>query len=228
MDDFSVTNETVRRDLIALERRGILRRTHGGAILVETLGFEPANSVRAAVMIEEKRRIAQAAVDELPADGAVLIDAGTTTALLAEFLPRGRDITVVTNSLHVANTLAGRANVNLMCIGGRVRGTTLCTVDRWAMQALAELRVDVTFLGTNGLTIEHGLTTSDQAEASVKEAMMAAAKRVVLMADHSKVGTEYFHRYGAIGDVDLLITDTGLDADLAEDLRAVVPDMRIV
>jgi DeoR family fructose operon transcriptional repressor len=105
-------------------------------------------------------------------------------------------------------------------LGGRVRGRTLATVDDWALRPLADLYVDVAFIGTNGCTVEHGLTTPDPAEASVKRAMIGAARRVVLLADHSKIGNDYLARFGALTDLDLLITDSGLDADLAADVEA--------
>lgn len=225
VDYFSVTNETVRRDLIALERRGLLRRTHGGAIPVERLGFEPNTAVRETVMTAEKRRIAAAAVEELPEEGAILIDAGTTTAMVAELMPTNRRLTVVTNSLPVANTLVNQIALTVLFIGGRLRPTSLCAVDAWTLRALADIRVDIGFIGTNGLTVEHGMTTSDQAEASAKAAMMLTARRVVLLADHTKVGTEYFHRFGHLSDIDVLITDRGLDRDLAEDIKATGPQV---
>jgi DeoR family fructose operon transcriptional repressor len=227
VEDFAVTSETIRRDLVALERRGVLRRTHGGAISVHRLGFEPSPPIRAAVMVEEKARIARAALKELPEEGAVLIDAGTTTAKLAELLPEDRNLRVVAGSLPVINALINKPNLTVMVLGGRLRMASLSTVDAWTMDALAEIRVDVAFIGTNGITSDYGMTTSDQAEASVKRAMVACAHRVVLLADHTKVGTQYFHRFGDLSSVDVLISDSGLDPDLAEDLRAAGPTVVI-
>ncbi|HTF06853.1 MAG TPA: D-beta-D-heptose 1-phosphate adenosyltransferase, partial [Asanoa sp.] len=107
-----------------------------------------------------------------------------------------------------------------LLLGGRVRGKTLATVDDWALRPLADMYVDVAFMGTNGCSVERGLTTPDPAEATVKRAMIAAARRVVLLADHTKIGNDYLARFGALTDLDLLITDTGLDADLAGDVEA--------
>ncbi|WP_219413546.1 DeoR/GlpR family DNA-binding transcription regulator [Pseudonocardia nigra] len=227
VEEFAVTGETVRRDLVALERRGVLRRTHGGAIPVKRLGFEPATPVRAAVMQAEKERIARAALHEVPSEGAILIDTGTTTGAVAEMLPDDRQLKVVTNSLQVINALVNRPNITLMALGGRIRSVSMSSVDAWALRALSEVRVDVAFIGANGVTVEHGMTTSDQAEASVKAAMVHSGRRVVLLADHSKVGTEYFHLFGDLSQVDVLITDSGLDDDLAEDLRAAGPHVVI-
>jgi DeoR family fructose operon transcriptional repressor len=219
-DGFNVTAETVRRDLTTLERAGVLRRVHGGAIPVERIGFEPALAARDAVLIGEKERIAKAALAEVPEEGAIILDAGTTTARLAHALPTDRELTVVVNSPVLAVTLGTRANLNVLLLGGRVRGKTMATVDDWAIRPLADLYVDVAFLGTNGCSVERGLTTPDPAEAAVKRAMIAAARRAVLLADHTKIGNDYLARFGVLSDLDLLITDTGLNDDLVEDVEA--------
>jgi DeoR family transcriptional regulator, fructose operon transcriptional repressor len=221
--EFDVTPETVRRDLTALERHGLLRRVHGGAIPVERLGFEPGLQTRDATMAREKDRIARLALAELPDEGAILLDAGTTTARLAEMLPTDRELTVVTNGLPIAMALVARPNVNVLTIGGRVRGRTLAMVDQWAMRVLSETYVDVAFLGTNGISVERGLTTPDVAEAAVKRAMLRSARRAVVMADHTKVGNDCFARFGELDEIDTLVTDDGLDLVLAADLQAAGP-----
>jgi DeoR family fructose operon transcriptional repressor len=219
-DGFRVTAETVRRDLTVLERAGVLRRVHGGAIPVERIGFEPALAARDSVLITEKERIAKAALAELPDEGAVILDAGSTTARLAQALPTDRELSVVVNSPVLATVLGTRANLTVLLLGGRVRGKTLATVDDWALRPLADMYVDVAFMGTNGCSVERGLTTPDPAEATVKRAMIAAARRVVLLADHTKIGNDYLARFGTLDDLDVLITDTGLDEDLAGDVEA--------
>lgn len=221
--ELDVTTETVRRDLTALERRGVLRRVHGGAIPVERLTAEPGLAVRESRHRAEKERIAKTALAELPAEGAVLLDAGSTTVRLAELMPSDRELTVVTNALPVAATLAARANIRLMIIGGRVRGRTLAAVDTWALNSLAGVYVDVAFVGTNGISLERGLTTPDQAEAAVKAAMVGAARRTVVLADHSKVGNDCFARFASLADMDLLITDDGLDPQVAGEIEAAGP-----
>lgn len=216
----NVTAETIRRDLTSLERAGLLRRVHGGAIPVERLGFEPALATRDSVLIEEKERIAKAALAELPDEGAIILDAGTTTARLAQALPADRELTVVVNSPVIAVTLGDRKNLNILLLGGRLRGRTLATVDDWALQPLTDMYVDVAFLGTNGCSVERGLTTPDPAEAAVKRAMIHAARRCVLLADHTKMGNDYLARFGALSDLDTLITDAGQDDELVSDIEA--------
>ena len=179
---FEVTPETIRRDLTALERHNLLHRVHGGAIPVDRLGFEPGVADRDAVMTAEKDRIAKAALDEVPHEGSIILDAGTTTIRLAKALPTEAELTVVTNGLPIAVALAARPNINVLLLGGRVRGRTMAAVDTWAQRLLAETYVDVAFVGTNGLSAARGLTTPDPTEAAAKKAMVGAARRTVVLA----------------------------------------------
>lgn len=219
-DELAVTRETIRRDLTVLERSGVIRRVHGGAIPTDRLGFEPGLAARDAVMTAEKARISKAALAELPQDGAVIIDAGSTTARLGEVLPADRELTVVVNAPRLAADLAAWPNLTVIMLGGRVRARTLATVDDWALHLLADIHVDVAFMGANGLSVTRGLTTPDPAEAAVKRAMIAAAGRTVVLADHTKIGNDYFARFGVLADVDLLVTDTGLDDQDTDDLES--------
>ncbi|HEY6793437.1 MAG TPA: DeoR/GlpR family DNA-binding transcription regulator [Kineosporiaceae bacterium] len=227
-EELDVTTETIRRDLKVLERHGLLRRVHGGAIPVERLGFEPGLAARDAVLTAEKERIAKAAIAELPAEGSVLLDAGTTTARLAEILPLDRELVVLTNGLPIAMSLAGRPNLTVLLVGGRVRGRTLAAVDNWALHALGDSYVDIAFLGTNGVSVERGLTTPDTTEAAVKRAMVAAARRTVLLADHTKVGNDHLARFADLEDLDVVITDSGVEPEDAEKLRSRGPRVVIV
>lgn len=222
-ESLSVTAETIRRDLTSLERAGVLRRVHGGAIPVERIGFEPALATRDSVLTTEKERIAKAALAELPAEGAIILDAGSTTARLAAILPTDRELTVVVNSPTLATTLSVRSNLNVLLLGGRVRARTMATVDDWALRPLADIYVDVAFLGTNGCSVERGLTTPDPAEAAVKRAMIGAARRSIVLADHTKVGNDYLARFGRLADIDLLITDAGLNEDLVAEVETAGP-----
>ncbi|WP_326701843.1 DeoR/GlpR family DNA-binding transcription regulator [Streptomyces sp. NBC_01754] len=219
-EEFQVTAETIRRDLKALDRAGLLRRVHGGAIPAGRLGFEPDLAERDVVAADEKDRIAAAALGELPAEGNVIIDAGTTTARLAAAFPLGSDLTVVTHALPVAARLADHPGISLHLVGGRVRHRTRAAVDAWALSAYGQINADVVFLATNGFSVQGGLTTPDLAEAAVKRAVVSAARRVVLLADSAKFGQEHFARFGDLDGIDLLITDTGLSPENARSIES--------
>jgi len=221
--ELDVTPETVRRDLTALERSGLLRRVHGGAVAIERFGVEPAVAARETVLTAEKARIGKAALAELPGEGAIVVDAGTTTRQLVELLPNDVELTVVVNSPSLATVLARYANVTVMMLGGRVRGRTLAAVGDWGIAALSTIHVDVAFMATNGISVERGLTTPDPTEAAVKRAMIASARRTVLLADHTKIGNDYFARFGELAEVDTYITDTGADAELVEEIADAGP-----
>ncbi len=210
---FDVTTETVRRDLSSLERAGIVRRVHGGAIPAASLTvLELAVAERDLTHGDLKDRVATKALTFLPHDGgSVLLDAGTTTARLAGLLPTDRDLTVFTHAVPVASRLAARRNVALHLLPGRVRRTTQAAVGEETVDALSHIRADVAFLGTNGLSLAHGLSTPDPSEAAVKRAMVAGARCVVVLADSSKVGVESTVRFADLTQVDVLVTDDLID-----------------
>src|SRR3954453_1188112 len=159
--ELSVSAETIRRDLRLLEKRGLLRRTHGGAYPVETAKFETTLAMRTTRRVPEKRRIAAAAVELLADAETVFIDEGFTPQLIAEALPTDRPLTVVTASLPTAAVLATSPTCTVLLLGGRVRGRTLATVDHWATRMLSGFVLDLAFVGANGISREHGLTTPD-------------------------------------------------------------------
>jgi len=218
---FGVTGETARRDLAALERAGLLRRVHGGAVATTALSMiEPGVAERDSTRAEQKGNIAKAAVALLPqVGGAVLLDAGTTTARLASLMPVDRELFVVTNSLGIAARLGGQAGVELRLLGGRVRGVTQACVGDETVRALADLRLDVAFLGANAVSAGHGFTTPDPDEAAVKRAMAASARQVVVLADSTKLGQEQLVRFASTDEVDTLVTDTDAGAHEVEALR---------
>jgi DeoR family fructose operon transcriptional repressor len=222
-EQLDVTPETIRRDLTALDRLGVLRRVHGGAIPVERLGIERAVSEREERLTSEKDRIAKTALDALPDGGSIIIDAGTTTVRVARMLPTDRELMVVTHSLPVANLVAALPNVTVYLLGGIVRARTLAAVGDWTRANLASVFVDVAFLGTNGITAEHGLTTPDIGEAAVKRALVGSARRTVVLADHTKFGREDFAHICSLHDIDTVISDTSLADEMVEEIEDAGP-----
>ncbi|MFJ5698918.1 DeoR/GlpR family DNA-binding transcription regulator [Arthrobacter sp. NPDC093139] len=216
-EELGVTGETVRKDLMALDQLGLLRRVHGGAVPVGRLTYEPAVSMRTG-FIDEKTRIAKAALRHLPTGSSVLLDAGSTTGRLAAMFPHDKELTVYTNTLSIAIGLLDRPLLTVHTLGGRVRPLTEAEVDDWASRSLSEINVDIAFLGANAISVDRGLTTPDPAEAAVKKLMLESARRRVLLADHSKFGCVSNCKHADLADIDLLITDSGLDG---RELKAV-------
>jgi DeoR family fructose operon transcriptional repressor len=226
-EQFDVTTETVRRDLSVLERMGLVRRVHGGAVPTSSLAvIESGLGERDQANTAEKELVAKAALDQLPPPGGtVLLDAGSTTGRFASLLPRDHRLTVITHAVPIAARLAVHPQIELHLLPGRVRTTTQAAVGADTVTALHHLRVDVAFLGTNGITVEHGLSTPDHDEASAKRAMVGAARRVVCLTDASKVGTEAAIRFAALDEIDVVVTDGSIDAEARESLEAAGPEV---
>lgn len=211
-EQLGVVPETIRRDLDHLTSQGLLTRVHGGAIPADfdLLGDQPL-ATRDVSAVPEKDRIARAALEFIPRTAAaIVLDAGSTTSRLAALLDPVAPLTIFTDSAPVATTAATHGNCDVHLIGGRVRPTTQATVGN--AEQFGRLRVDVAFLGTNGLSTTHGLSTPDVDEAATKAAMVACARRVIVLADSRKIGAESTNRFARLEDVDLLITDTGMSA----------------
>jgi DeoR family transcriptional regulator, fructose operon transcriptional repressor len=213
--ELAVSAETIRRDLRLLEKHGLLRRTHGGAYPVETAKFETDLAIRTTRGVPEKRRIAAAAVSLIGDAETVFIDEGFTPQLIAEALPADRTLTVVTASLGTAALLANSPTTTVLLLGGRVRGRTLATVDHWATRMLAEFVIDLAFVGANGISREHGLTTPDPAVADVKAQVIRASRRRVFAGVHTKFGVSSFCRFAEVVDFETIVTDTALPASEA-------------
>lgn len=223
-----ITRETVRRDLAQLEQDGLLRRVHGGAVAGGTTSTaEESLSVRTALNHEQKSRIAARALELLP-NGAtsVVLDAGTTTELLAQAMVSGLpaqrtgDLLVLTHSVPVAYRIAAGGSFQLEVIGGRVRALTSAAIGAPTIDQYRALRPDIAFIGANGIHGDFGLSTPDPLEAAVKSAIVACARRVVVLADSSKLDQQTLIRFAGLEQVDTLVTDASPAGDLAAALDA--------
>ncbi|MFL5896343.1 MAG: DeoR/GlpR family DNA-binding transcription regulator [Thermoleophilaceae bacterium] len=213
---YSVTTETIRRDLSDMQERQLLRRVHGGAVPIERMNHEPMVDARDVVNADEKLRIATKAIDEVPERGSVIIDSGSTGARLADVFPAERDVHVVTNSLTTALTLSRRGLRDLTVLGGAVRTKRLAMVDDTTRAELEHMAIDVLFFSCDGLSFQHGLTTPYKEEHTLKRAMMERAHKVVALVDHSKFGNVQMFGFAAFDEIDVLITDTGVDQEAVD------------
>jgi DeoR family fructose operon transcriptional repressor len=222
----SVSVETLRRDLAVLEERGLVRRQYGSAYPVESLGFETDLGHRAGEWLAEKQRIAAEAVRHLEEAESVFIDEGYLPSLIAQQLPGGRPLTVVTASMPVATTVASHSDHAVIMLGGRVRGKTLATVDHWVTRMLSDLVIDLAFIGSNGISPTTGLTTPDPVVAEVKKTAIRVSRRRIFVGAHNKFRASSFCRFAEIQEFELLITDSGLS--VAEAQRFAVQGPRVV
>jgi DeoR/GlpR family transcriptional regulator of sugar metabolism len=205
-----VSPATVRRDLEALETAGSIRRVHGGAVAVEGPFQELLFDDKASLAAEEKERIAEAAAGLVVAGDTVYLDGGSTVLRVAQRLRDRTDITVVTNSLRAAMELSG-GGPRLILVGGELRRLSQTVVGVLTRRMLEHLHFDKAFMGTIGLTLADGLMTTDPQEAFTKHLVMGHSKRVILLADSTKIGKTSFAEAGHLEDIQVLITDRGAD-----------------
>ncbi|MFF4649549.1 DeoR/GlpR family DNA-binding transcription regulator [Streptomyces sp. NPDC001380] len=204
---------TVRRDVRALEAEGLLDRRHGGAVLPGGFSREPGYPQKTHLAAAEKSAIADLAAGLVEEGDAVVVGAGTTTQELARRLARVPGLTVVTNSLLVAQALAHANRVEVVMTGGTLRGSNYALVGSGAEQSLQGLRVARAFVSGSGLTAERGLSTTNMLSASVDRALVQAAAEVVVLADHTKLGTDTMFQTVPTDAVTHLVTDEQATAD---------------
>lgn len=213
---------TVRRDVRALEAEGLLDRRHGGAVLPGGFTRESGFPQKSHLATAEKTAIADLAAGFVEEGEAIVVGAGTTTQELARRLARVPGLTVVTNSLLVAQALAHANRVEVVMTGGTLRGSNYALVGSGAEQSLQGLRVSRAFLSGSGLTAERGLSTSNMLSASVDRALVQAAGEVVVLADHTKLGSDTMFQTVPTDVITRLVTDEppGHDDRAATELQA--------
>lgn len=212
-----VSSATIRRDLDELEKLGEVRRVYGGAVSTGGRLEEPLFDDKTSVAAAQKRRIAEAAAGYVKPNDTIYLDGGSTVLELARLLRDRSNINIVTNSLRAAVELAGRGP-RLILVGGELRRLAQTTVGPLSRFLIQELHVDKAFMGTIGLSLHEGLTTTDPTEAYTKELVMEHAREVILLADSSKAHKVSFTRAGRLDKVQILITDEGFDRKLAKEL----------
>jgi len=207
---------TVRRDLARLERLGEVQRVHGGAVRVESQIEEPLFDHKASVNRAAKQQIAKAALDYIGKGETIYLDGGSTVLELARLLREWFNITVITNSLRAALVLASQGP-RLILVGGELRRLSQAIVGPLTQHVLSQLNIDKAFMGTFGMT-KDGLSTTDPDEAFTKQLVMTRARRVILLADSSKLGQIAIAHSGSFEQVDVLISDDALDKDFVREL----------
>lgn len=211
--DLSTSEMTIRRDLKGLEAEGLVRRIHGGALLVSSRAYEPTFREKSGQFVEEKRRIGAAAAALVQPGDTIILSPGTTTMEVARQLAGRANLTVVTSAVNIAMELAADPEIDVIVTGGHLRGTTYALVGSLAEENLRSLHVNTVFLGGNGLTVEHGLTTPDLSVATTDRSLLRSAERVVVTVDHSKIGRATLCQTAPIEQIHVLVTDSGIRAD---------------
>jgi DeoR family transcriptional regulator of aga operon len=211
-DALSVSSSTVRRDLAQLASQGLVLRSHGGAVRVER-GYELPIRYRETSQAAEKRRIGQAAADMASDDAVVGLTGGTTTMEISRALA-SRRLTVVTNALNIGAELALRPNIRLVMTGGIARSASFELSGPAAERAIQDYNIDIAFIGVDGVHPTAGCTAHNDSEAMTNAALVRQAARVIVVADHTKLGQVKFAKICDLAAVDLLLTDAGASEEI--------------
>ncbi len=218
--DLGISQITIRKDLEYLQSKGLVQRTHGGALRLQSGAlFDPSLQEKQKQHSQEKQRIAAAAAEMVEEGQCVMLDSGTTTAAVAQALKRFSQLTVITNAVNIGAELAS-TNFEVILIGGTLRKNSFSLVGPLAEDVLDEMHADILFLGVDGFDTEIGVTTPNFLESRVNRAMVKAARQVVAVCDSTKFGRRSLSRIVPVSAIHCVITDRNLPAETAETLRA--------
>ena len=215
---YSVSEATVRRDLIQLSKDGLVERGHGGAAPRRPRGSQGLPELpvleRAGLRVSEKRSIGRTAARYVEDGDVILINGGTTTAEMVPFLGAARDVTVITNGLNIASLLAPLTNIKTVITGGVLRNSELSMLGALTEDALHNLRADKLFMSSPAIHVDYGFSADDMLEVESDRNMMASAKEIIVLADHTKFGNIAMMRVAPIERVRRIITDSGTSEEV--------------
>lgn len=218
-DAIQVSGVTIRKDLKLLEERNLLFRTRGGGSIVNPYAVEKPINEKEFIKVEEKAKIARAALPFIEQTQSIIIGSGTTVFALSRCLHPTRHLTVITPALKVALELHNRNNIEVLQLGGLIHQSSASAAGAFAMRILDDIACDVLFLGVDGIDLEFGFSITNITEASLNQKMIQIAQKVVIMADSSKFGRRGLGRICAIEQVQYIITDSGVPAGTVQQLE---------
>jgi DeoR family transcriptional regulator, aga operon transcriptional repressor len=219
-EQLNISQITIRKDLDYLQSKGVIQRSHGGALRVQSSALiDPTLQEKQKHNFREKERIAAAATKMVEEGQCIILDSGTTTTALAERLKRFKQLTVITNAVNIAAELAG-TDFEVILVGGTMRKNSFSLVGPLAEDNLEEMHADILFLGVDGFDLEVGITTPNFLESRVNRAMVKAARLVVAVCDSSKFNRRSLSRIVPPGAIHHVITDQNLPKEIQESLRA--------
>jgi DeoR/GlpR family transcriptional regulator of sugar metabolism len=210
MKEFSVSDVTIRKDLSKLEKQNILQKTHGGAILNESIMSVPSIYQRRVINNQIKEKLGMKAAELIKENEIIMLDSGTTILEIAKKLTKFNDLIVVSNSLDVCVELVNCGGIKVVSTGGIIDKKNLSMRGAAAEQTLSRYKANKAFIGISSLTLKYGFTTSDEQAARVKRKMMESANQVIAVGDSSKFDKVSFAPVCSLDEIDIVITDKNL------------------
>lgn len=215
-ENFGVSESTIRRDLQEMQQKGMLTRTHGGAVGILPTSFEPSFKEKETEKHDEKMEIGALAASMIEDGDTIILDSGTTCLEIARNIMQQK-VTVITNSIDIASELSVKENIELIVAGGSLRINTRAMVGHITENILSNFRVDKAFIGANGISIEEGITTPNFTEAQTKKAMIDTANKVILVADSTKFNNVCFSVICPLRVVSTIITSRDTDENIIKE-----------
>lgn len=219
VEQFAISEATARRDLESLASQGKAQRVHGGVIAVEQAPPELPILERESEQLDEKIHIARATAELVSDRETVFLGSGSTVLEVARHLRNRHNLTVITNSLPVLNTLVGIRGITVISLGGMLRDSELSFIGHITEQALAEVRTDKVIMGTRGVSLEHGLTNDYLQETLTDRAIMKIGRTVIIVADHTKVNRVATALLAPLDSVQIFVTDAKADKKFIQALK---------
>ena len=214
-----VTVVTIRKDLKILESKNLLFRSHGSATAVSPYVSDRPVQLKKLDQVEEKSRIAQKALDYLEPNDAIIIASGTTVGAFAQAIPKNFPITVLTSAMNVAMALIDSLEIEIVQLGGIVRKSSGSAVGHFAEEMLKRFSCSKLFLSVDGISLEHGLSTSNMLEAHLNSQMIRAVQKTIVLVDSQKFEKKGFGKICDLEDVDIIITDSKITNNYLEKLE---------
>lgn len=215
---FNVSEATIRRDLQEMEEKRLLKRTHGGAVRIDITNFEPSFLDKKDERQDEKLAIAKAAASMIKDGDTIILDSGTTTLQIAKNIT-ARNVTVITNSIDIAEELSNNKDLEIVVTGGTLRFKTRAMVGHICEKTFSYFRVDKAFIGANGISSVEGITTPNFTEAQTKKAMISAANKVIVVADSSKIQNVCLSVICPISGVTSIITSGDIPQEIESEFK---------
>lgn len=221
--EFNISEETIRRDLYQLEQEGFVKREYGGAILSEDIqnAFTVPQPIqqRKFQNFDEKDEIGKKAAELVQDEQILVLDSGSTTWCVARYLRNHRDLMIVTNGVNIVEECSYSDNSSVYLVGGKLIKKSMSIVGPQAVIELQKYNAHFAFLGTSGISLHKGFTSSDIFEAEVKRAMISAGQKVVIVADHTKLQRQAIISFGSFKEVDILITSDLADEKVVQEIE---------
>lgn len=216
---YAVSEVTIRNDLKYLEQRGLIHRSHGGALPKHNVGFDHPLAEKQHMHMSEKRKIANAAAQLIEDGDSIILDSGTTTYEMLEYLGTKSDITILTNAVNIAYAATSHPQVHTLLTGGYLRKKSFSLIGPDAEEMLSRYYVDKLFIGVDGLDLKYGISTPNPEEASLNRIMVKIAREVIVVADSSKNGRCSLSKICGIDEITKLITDENIDPEFMKSLE---------